>query len=182
MGTARQPEPVKLVVSILSGDEALLEEAEARLQEAFGPVDYRSGLLPFHHTAYYEPEMGPNLKRRIVAFQRLVDPGDLATIKGRTNALEAGWAVGGKRRVNLDPGYVDLAKLVLASTKDHGHRVYLGQGIYAEVTLQYRGGRFQPWPWTYPDYASEEYCRLFGEIRALYHAQLRSLRVASGRT
>jgi hypothetical protein len=77
---------------------------------------------------------------------------------------------------------VDLAKLVLASTKDHGHRVYLGQGIYAEVTLQYRGGRFQPWPWTYPDYASEEYCRLFGEIRALYHAQLRALRAASGRT
>lgn len=181
MGTARQPQPVKLVVSILGGDPALLEEAEACLEEAFGPVDYRSGLLPFHHTTYYEPEMGADLKRRIVAFQRLVDPGDLAAIKRRTNALEERWAVEGKRRVNLDPGYVDLGKLVLASTKNHAHRIYLGQGIYAEVTLHYRGGRFQPWPWTYPDYASEEYCRLFGEIRALYQAQSRALRAASGR-
>lgn len=182
MGTIHLPEPVKLVVSILGGDVALLEEAEAALQEAFGPVDYRSGLFPFHHTAYYEPEMGPDLKRRIVAFQRLVDPGDLPAIKRRTNALEGWWTVEGKRRVNLDPGYVDLGKLVLASTKNHAHRIYLGQGIYAEVTLHYRGGRFQPWPWTYPDYASEEYCRLFGEIRALYQAQLRALRVTSGRS
>lgn len=182
MGTARPPAPVKLVVSILGGDVALLDEAEACLQEAFGPVDYQSALLPFHHTTYYEPEMGPDLKRRIVAFQRLVDPGDLAAIKRKTNALEEQWAAEGKRRVNLDPGYLDLAKLVLASTKDHGHRIYLGQGIYAEVTLQYRGGRFQPWPWTYPDYASEEYCRLFQEIRTLYHAQLRALKAASGST
>ncbi len=180
MGTIRLPEPAKLVVSILGGDVALLEEAEAALQEAFGPVDYRTDLLPFHHTAYYEPEMGPDLKRRIVAFQRLVDPGDLSAIKRKTNALEERWAVEGKRRVNLDPGYVDLGKLVLASTKNHAHRIYLGQGIYAEVTLQYRSGRFQPWPWTYPDYASEEYCRLFGEIRALYQAQLRALRATSG--
>ncbi|MBC7223348.1 MAG: DUF4416 family protein [Anaerolineae bacterium] len=180
MGAIRQPKPVKLIVSILAGDPALLDEAEALLRDAFGPVDYRSDLLPFDHTTYYEPEMGPGLKRRIVAFQRLVDPGDLAAIKRQTNAMEERWAVGGKRRVNLDPGYVSLAKLVLATTKNHGHRIYLGQGIYAEVTLQYRSGRFQPWPWTYPDYASEVYCRMFGEIRARYLEQLRALGALSG--
>lgn len=180
MGTIRQPKPVKLIISILGGDPTLLDEAEALLQDVFGPVDYRSDLLPFDHTTYYEPEMGPNLQRRIVAFQRLMDPGDLATIKRRTNAMEERWAVGGKRRVNLDPGYVSLAKLVLATTKNHGHRIYLGQGIYAEVTLRYQSGRFQPWPWTYPDYASEAYCRMFGEIRALYLEQLRALGALSG--
>jgi hypothetical protein len=112
------------------------------------------------------------LVRRIWSFEPLVDPGALAAIKLSTNDLERAWSVDGRRRVNLDPGYVSLSKLVLATTKNHGHRVYLRDGIYAEVTLRYREGAFCPWPWTYPDYATAAYCALFGQIRRRYVAQL----------
>ena len=117
------------------------------------------------------------MQRQIVSFQRLVVPSDLASIKRQTNELEWSLAREDERRVNIDPGYVSLGKLVLASTKDHAHRLYLGQGIYGEVTLTYQRGRFRPWPWTYPDYADERYCALFDEIRNRYKVQLRGTRL-----
>lgn len=173
MGTAKQPQPVKLVASLFAGSQELLATARARLEETFGPVDSQSKLLTFDHTDYYTPEFGPGLVRVIMAFERLIDPGDLATIKRQTNAMEAEWLVEGRRQVNIDPGYVSLSKLVLASTKNHAHRIYLADGIYGEVTLNYRHGAFQGFPWTYPDYASPRYCALFEEIRDAYHRQLR---------
>jgi Domain of unknown function (DUF4416) len=173
MGTVREPEKVKLIASLLAGDPALLAEAKTALLPLLGPIDFESSLLPFDHTDYYTPEFGPGLVRQIVTFERLVDPADLSTIKRRTNDLEQSLVAGERRRVNIDPGYVSLGKLVLASTKNHGHRLYLGQGIYGEVTLTYQHGRFHPWPWTYPDYASDEYCALFDKIRERYKAQLR---------
>jgi hypothetical protein len=173
MGTACDPQPVKLIASLLSGKPGLLAEVKARVAQAFGPIDFESELLPFDHTDYYTPEFGPGLQRQIVAFARLVDPGELPAIKCQTNELEWSLAEVGKRRVNIDPGYVSLGKMVLASTKDHAHRLYLGQGIYGEGTLVYQRGRFRPWPWTYPDYGSEGYCALFNGIRERYKAQLR---------
>lgn len=174
MGETKAPKPVKLIVSAFAPGDTLLAEARKALVDAWGAVDWESERLPFDHTSYYQPEFGPGLVRRIWAFGRLIDPGALAAIKGRTNELEQRWAVDGKRRVNLDPGYVSMAKLVLATTKNHGHRIYLGQGIYAEVTLCYRDQAFRPWPWSYPDYATAEYCRLFEAIRRRYIEQLRA--------
>jgi hypothetical protein len=173
MGTARQTQPVKLVASLFAGRQPLLEAARTRLEGTYGPADYQSEWLSFDHTDYYRPEFGPDLVRMILAFERLIDPGDLAAIKQQTNALEAEWLVEGRRQVNIDPGYVSFSKLVLASTKNHAHRIYLAGGIYAEVTLHYRDRAFQGFPWTYPDYASPRYCALFQEIRDLYHRQLR---------
>jgi hypothetical protein len=173
MGQIREPKPVKLISSMFTADLELLEVARNKLSETFGPTDYESDLLPFDHTTYYAPEFGEGLMRKIVAFAELVDPGRLAEIKRLTNELETGWAREGKRRINLDPGYVSLAKLVLATTKNRGHRIYLGQGIYAEITLRYRNKTFQPWAWTYPDYASPPYITIFNHIRELYLAQLR---------
>ncbi len=173
MGTAREPQPVKLIVSLFAGEERLLAQAIAALHQLFGPLDFESDLLPFDHTDYYTPEFGPGLQRRIVAFERLIAPASLPAIKRQTNELEWSLAQEGKRRVNIDPGYVSLGKMVLATTKDHAHRLYLDQGIYGEVTLTYQQGRFRPWPWTYPDYASEAYCALFGRIREQYKEQLR---------
>ena len=174
MGTAKQPQPVKLIASLFAGRQALLEATRVRLEEILGPTDYQSELLPFDHTDYYAPEFGPGLVRLIVTFERLVDPGDLAAVKRQTNALEAEGLVDGRRQVNIDPGYVSLSKLVLATTKNHAHRVYLADGIYAEVTLHYRDGAFRPWPWSYPDYASPRYCTMFEAIRDLYRRQLRA--------
>jgi hypothetical protein len=173
MGQIKEPKPVKLISSMFTADRELLEVARNKLSEVFGPTDYESDLLPFAHTSYYAAEFGEDLMREIVAFAELVDPGRLAEIKRLTNGLEMGWARDGKRRINLDPGYISLAKLVLATTKNHGHRIYLGQGIYAEVTLRYRSKTFRPWEWTYPDYASSPYIAIFNHIRELYLAQLR---------
>jgi hypothetical protein len=174
MGQAKTPQPVKLIVSAFAPTDVMLGEAREVLCQVWGEVDYESELLPFDHTDYYTAEFGPGLVRRIWTFGPLIGPGQLAAIKTQTNALEQRWALDGRRQVNLDSGYVSPAKLVLATTKNHGHRIYLGEGIYAEVTLQYRDGAFRPWPWTYPDYGTRHYCELFEEIRGRYLAQLRA--------
>lgn len=173
MGTAREPAPVKLVASLMAGEAELFAAARAALEAAFGPLDFESDLLPFDHTDYYAAEFGTQLQRQFVTFERLIAPADLPAVKRRTNELEADLAQEGRRRVNIDPGYVSLAKLVLATTKDHAHRLYLGQGIYGEVTLTYQRGRFRPWPWTYPDYAADDCCALFMGIRERYRAQIK---------
>jgi hypothetical protein len=175
MGTAREPQPVKLIASLLTGELDLLDEVKGALAGAFGPIDFESELLPFDHTDYYTPEFGSGLQRQIVTFEDLVDPGELPAIKRRTNDLEWSMDRDGKRRVNIDPGYVSLSKMVLASTKNHAHRLYLGQGVYGEGTLTYQRGHFRPWPWTYPDYAGDRYCAMFEQIRERYKAQLREL-------
>lgn len=176
MGTPRKPDPAKLVVPMLATDAAILRLGERALSQEFGEIDLRSDDLPFTHTCYYEREMGAGLVRRIVSFATLVDPGALASIKHATNAIEAALARDGRRRVNLDPGYLTGAKLVLATTKNHAHRIYIGQDIYAEVTLVYHAGGFHPWPWTYPDYAEGIYNPILLQIRERYLAQLRELR------
>lgn len=173
MGKAREPRPVKLICSLFSANESLLAVARGALTDLLGPLDYQSEFLPFDHTRYYEREFGAGLLRQVVAFASLIAPERLAEIKHVTNDLEQTWLVDGRRRVNLDPGYVSLSKLVLATTKDYAHRIYLGQGIYAEVTLQFTHGAFQAREWTYPDYASPRYLAIFAEIRRRYADQLR---------
>jgi len=176
MGTAREPLPVKLIASLLTGEPELLARVREALAAGWGPIDLQSELLPFDHTDYYDAEFGPSLQRQIVAFERLISPAELPAAKRLANELEQSLAAEGRRRVNVDPGYVSLGKLVLATTKDHAHRLYLGQGVYGEVTLAYQQGRFRPWPWSYPDYGSEEYCALFGAVRERYKSQLRETR------
>ncbi|MBN1579219.1 MAG: DUF4416 family protein [Anaerolineae bacterium] len=178
MGTAKPPKPVKLIVSAFAPDDAFLQQIKPLLVDEWGTIDFESALLPFEHTPYYAQEFGHGLVRRVWAFEKLIDPGDLAAIKVRCNELEQRSALDGKRRINLDSGYISMAKLVLATTKNHGHRIYIGQspkavGIYAEVTLHYRDKAFRPWECTYPDYATPEYCDLFQTIRQQYVAQLR---------
>jgi len=120
------------------------------------------------------------LCRVLWSFETLLAPEALASVKRQTNTLERAFASwdgqGWRRRVNLDPGYVDLAKLVLATTKDRQHRLYLGQGMYAEVTLRFTGGHFVPWEWTYPDYRTPEYLSFFDTVRQRYRQQLTALR------
>ncbi|MEA3408181.1 MAG: DUF4416 family protein [Chloroflexota bacterium] len=178
MGEVKKPLPVKLIMPMFSRHEALFQKAEQALSERFGPTDYASSRLPFDHTTYYEKEMGSDLERQFLSFERLIDPGSIASIKAMTNELEEQWSRDGRRRINLDPGYIAPSKLVLATTKNHGHRIYLGQGIYAEVTLIYREGDFRPLPWTYPDYRTEAYREIMRAIREIYMAQLTRLRGA----
>jgi len=178
MGSIRAPLPVKLIVGMLAGSPQALDLGMVALAQTLGPVDYASDDLPFDYTDYYCAELGPHILRRFVAISDLVDPGRLADIKVQTNGLEDSLRQGGRRTVNLDPGYICGGKLVLATTKDNAHRIYLGQGIYAEVTLIYRGRRFCPLPWTYPDYASGDYDPILRVIRERYMDLLRASRAA----
>jgi hypothetical protein len=176
MGEPRLPRPVKLVCAVLAGQQAWLDAARAALEAAFGPVDMASDVWPFDCTDYYASEMGTNLLRRIYSFEGLVDPGDLKVVKHTTNRLEREVAAslpdGPRRPVNLDPGYVSLSKLVLATTKEYGHRVYLGSGIHAECTLTWRDGAFRPWEWTYPDYRRAGCLGFLAEVRGAYRDAL----------
>ena len=163
---------MKLFYTLLIAPTLSLEEIETVLAETYGVIALRSTPIPFTQTTYYEREMGTNLTRLYVAFDPLVSIAALAAVKHTTNQLEARWATSqGQRRVNIDPGYLDLAKVVLASTKDHSHRLYIGDGIFAEVTLRYRQHAFQPWEWTYPDYRVPATLTFFHQLRALYQRQ-----------
>jgi hypothetical protein len=170
---------VKLLAGMLSGDADLMLRATQLLKAEFGPADLVSELWPFDHTDYYEAELGAGLLRRFVSFEQLIAADRLADIKRATNELEERLAEDvlpdrPGRVVNIDPGYIAPSKLVLATTKDHGHRIYLGRGVYAEVTLRYRDGAWEAWPWTYPDYASGLYFAFFEDVRTRLKQQLDS--------
>ena len=169
MGKIRKYNPrVKLIIGFIYKDEAIFINAKDQLKRKFGKIDFTSMAMDFNYTDYYEAEMGKELKRRFISFQKLVPIQDLYQIKLYTNRLEAKLSNAKRRQVNIDPGYVDLAKLVLASTKDYAHRIFLRKGIFAEITLSFRGDSFSSNDWTYPDYRSKEYIDIFNQIRKLY--------------
>lgn len=168
-------EPVKLFVSVISKDEGLIDKALGALKERFGNAEYLSPVMPFDYTDYYEKEMGRELLRKIASFERTVSPGELPDIKMFTNAIEDSFLTeNGLRRINIDPGYLTLHNLVLASCKDFSHRVYLKGGVYGEVTLVFRHGEYAPLEWTYPDYRGEKLRGIFKEIRKVYQAKLKN--------
>jgi hypothetical protein len=170
MAEARPFAPAKLVCGILTADEALVRTSEERLAELFGPIDLRGPRIPFGWTDYYEAEMGAGLSRGFVSFERLVDPTRLAEIKIRTNALEAdlgGPALAGRRRVNLDPGCLSRAALIMATTKDFAHRVPLRDGIYAHLEVLMTRAGFKRLEWTYPDFRTPDYEPFFMKARAI---------------
>ena len=178
MGTPTPPPPVKLIIGLLSPDLTLFTQATTKLQESYGSIDIESVALPWTTTNYYREEMGENLLRKFVAFEPLLSPEALIGIKLATNILElslsGATAPDTPRRVNLDPGYLDASKLVLASTKNQAHRIYLAQGIYAEVTLLYHHGEFHPFLYTYTDYRWPDTYEFLCRVRNRYLAQLRA--------
>lgn len=174
MGKIKKHSPVKLIIGFIFKEEGMLKKVESILTRKFGKIDLSSEILPFEHTDYYEKEFGKNLKRKFISFKKLICPEDLPKIKIFTNKIEGKLTKNSSRLINIDPGYLDLAKLLLASAKDYKHRIYLQKGIYAEVTLFYQNKSFQIWDWTYPDYRSKEYIDIFNRIREVYANQLKN--------
>ena len=175
MGEIRVPLPVKLFVGLLTSFPEAVPESEEQLAELFGAVDLRSDAFPFDQTHYYDEEMGTPIYRHFLSFEKLIEPSEIAAAKIKTNDLEAAFAVQYSERqrpINLDPGYLEQSKIVLASTKNFFHRILISQGIYAEVTLHYQGGAWQTFPWTFPDYKTDRYSRFFTAMRDLYRDQL----------
>jgi len=172
----REPQPVKLIMSILGADMQAADQLIERLRHTFGDTDYVSESLNFDCTDYYKPEMGTGLQRRLVSFAKLIMPDELPAIKLATNELEDEFAgPDGKRELNIDPGYIALCHLILATGKAFTHRPYLRAGIYADMTLVYRAGRFQTLEWTFPDYGSEEMLKILTMLRERYFEQLKKL-------
>ncbi|MFQ5963645.1 MAG: DUF4416 family protein [Candidatus Scalinduaceae bacterium] len=171
MSEISYPKPVKLIIGILSGIKILLEDIEILLEKRLGKIDLKSEVFPFDYTDYYEKEMGVNILRKFLSFKNLIDPEEISSIKVWTNQLEDEFKQNKYdviRPINLDPGYLSHCNLILASTKDYYHRIYLQDGIYAEVTLFYQEGKYENLPWTYPDYKTEEYKDFFSKVRTLY--------------
>jgi hypothetical protein len=174
MSEPQAPDPVKLVIGAVTPDRALLEQVAPELERRFGPLDIVSVWMPFDRTDYYAAEMGPVLWRRMMAFKRLVDPGRLAGVKIATNELECRWTEAGRRRVNLDPGILSRERFVLATGKNFSHRIYLSEGIWADLTLVFHHGGFDSLPWTYPDYAAPQMRALLAMIRDKYCLDLKA--------
>jgi hypothetical protein len=176
MGQARQPQPVLLVVAVFSRHGPALAWADAELQRLYGPVGFASLPFEFTQTRYYEQTMGAGLRKQFLAFG-LVPADSLAAVKRQTDALEMRLATAGTypepRPLNLDPGILSLGKFMLATTKDQSHRVYLRDGIFAEVTLRYQAKTFEPWPWTYADYRQPAILSFFNQARVYYRGLLR---------
>jgi hypothetical protein len=177
MATPRRPDAVLLVVAAFSRHAEALAWGRCRLEDAFGPVGLAGPVYPFHQTAYYEATMGANLHKQLLAFRDLVAADALADLKLRTNALERELADSAAypepRPLNLDPGVLTLGKFLLATVKDQAQRVYLRDGIFAEVTLRYCDGAFEPWPWTYADYREPAVRAFLEEARRFYRDRLR---------
>jgi hypothetical protein len=185
MGTPRAVEPEQIVVAAFSRHPEALIWGRDHLVERLGPIALASPTYTFDQTNYYEASMGPGLVKQLWTFAQLVPPDALACLKVLTNTLERKLARAEihpeERPLNLDPGLLSLGKFVLATTKDQAHRIYLRDGIFAEVTLQFRAGSFQPWPWTYADYRLAVVTDFLREARDDYRRRLDALHAEEAR-
>lgn len=180
MGEIRKVDPVKLIAGIIYSDELFTGKAVNMMVSEYGDIDIETEPVKFDQTDYYTDEMGELLYRKFISFEKLIAPENLSTIKRFTNDIELRFSLPGcegpKRRVNIDPGYLELSKLVLASTKNFSHRIYLERGIYGEVTMMYRDNRFVALEWTYPDYQTRYAIDFLEEVRSRYNRQLKYCR------
>lgn len=171
MGKIQAPHPVKLFAGLLTLASEI-SKVETVLEKKWGVICAKSESRPFDYSRYYEAEFGPNLVRVFYVFSRNLSPEEIREYKIETNAIELEHAKEGHRLWNIDPGYIDLDKIVLATTKPATYRIYLGEGIYAQSTLFFKDGFFHPWPWTYRDYKEEWALNFFKDARNHFKTEL----------
>lgn len=178
MGDISQHKPVLLIAAVTSRHDVAFEWAAARATEAWGPIVKRSPIFDFTETDYYAATMGEDLRKQFLAFENLFAPEQIADTKHRSNDWESEFKsrfdFPEQRPINIDPGYVSEAKLVLVTTKDRDHRIYLRDGIFAEVTLHFRGRQWTHQRWTYPDYQRADFQEFFTECRIWLREKIRS--------
>ena len=176
----KDPKPVKLIVGILAADRNCLHAGVEAVIDKFGKTDLTSHVWPFAETDYYREQTGPTILRQFLCFEKLIHPEKLAKIKLKTNKLEKKLAktlgIPLPRPVNIDPGIIEPGKLVLATTKNFSHRIYIGKRMYAEVTLTFSKGVWQAFDYTFPDYRTPHYHEFFNRARTRLLEQLRSKR------
>lgn len=177
MWQLKDPQPVKLIVGILAANHQCLHTAIDALSDKLGRLDFSSDVWPFDKTDYYNEQIGPRILRKFVTVEKLIEPGKLAKIKIQTNKIEQKLAKSLSlplpRPVNLDPGIIEPSKLILASTKNFSHRIYIGKKMYAEVTLIYDKGKWRHFEYTFPDYRQQCYFDFFSKVRERLVEQLK---------
>jgi len=173
MSHPQPPAPAKLIVGLILKEKKRVLAVTKALEGAFGPIDLASPWLSFDFTTYYQTEMGTPLFRRLLSFKALIEQSALSQIKQLTNDLEKKWSDNEKRRINLDPGYLLAERFVLATGKNYSHRIYIGQEIYADLTLIYQKGAYQALPWTYPGYRQPNIQRFLLQVRSRYRHDLK---------
>ncbi len=176
MAEAQSFSPVKLICGIIASEVSIFDKAQNRLEDLYGLVDLVSPLIDFDFTDYYEKEMGKNLKRQFLSFKRLIPPESLSEIKLQTNKLEEELRREervSRRVANLDPGYLTMSSLIMATTKNYAHRIPLQSGIYSHLELLFTRKEIRTLSWTYPDYKTEEYQGFFREARKIYLTQIK---------
>ena len=173
MSAPEHPDPVKVFAAVLYARDADACEVERAMEGRWGSIDHRGEVVPFDVTDYYEPEMGGGLTRSIVSFADLVAPEDIVRLKLEANTIEEEFAHDGQRTVNIDVGYFDIHKIVLASCKYDAQKVHVGSGIYADIVCRFYEGSYVPYDWTFPDFRARFYDSDFAKIRAVYKAALR---------
>jgi hypothetical protein len=176
MANPQPPLPVKLFIAVLFKEQAVLEPARRLFVRHWGPIDFEGSDCLFDTTDYYEHEMGKPLFRRIVSFERLAKPTELVDMKLSCNAIEDGLKDGNSRTVNCDCGYLDHNKVVLASAKEAGQKIYIDKGIYADLSGRYKDGKYRPFEWSFPDFKDGRYDADLARIRSAYLEQLRDQR------
>lgn len=184
MSKPKEPHLVKLIIGLITPDNGganrITKPVLKKMEDRFGAIDILSERLDFSHTDYYKDEMGERLFRKIASFEKLIKPDLLPDIKLFTNSIEDEYLKeDGNRIINIDPGYISMEKMVLASCKNFSHRIYLINGVYADLTLIYKDGGFQPLEWTFPDYTATIMIRLLKEIRQRYAQQLQNMESTS---
>lgn len=168
MSQPAAPQAAKLVIGIFTNDQQLFCPVAESLTKLFGDIDLISPWIPFDYTSYYEREMGPGLMRRMTAFKQLITQDNLSAVKLKTNAIEREFSKNQKRSINIDPGFMLRERFVLATGKNFAHRIYIGDHIYADLTLIFQKGSFQTLPWTYPDYKATEMQSFLYRVRNKY--------------
>ena len=166
--------PVKFFIGALYSDEKILKIAITDAENTFGTVDLISTDFAFDFTNYYDDEMGKPIYRRFVSFSKLIEPGFLASAKFITNAIEDELRIDGLRKVNLDIGYIDYDKVILASAKYGIHKIFLADGIYADLALHYAKGHYQPYDWAFQDFKRPDYSPFFLKMRELFKRQIKA--------
>jgi len=174
MSILKKPLPVKLFFSIFAGSEEAINKVIKELEVVYGIIDITSAFMPFDETNYYEGEFGKGLIRKLIFFERLISPEEIVKVKKHAIDIEKKYTFGEKRLVNIDPGYISLSRVVLSTGKDYTHRIYLGEGVYADLTYIYKKKEgYVNLPWTYPDYAKSDMKYFFEQARKLLKEQLK---------
>lgn len=172
-------EPVKLFLGFLYSTNGPIEEAIQAIDLEIGKIDYRSSAFPFDQTDFYKEEMGEGLQRIFVSIERWIHPGELIGVKKTVGLIEDRFRVNGKRTVNIDPGYLDFTKVVLASHKTGGQKLYIQDDVFIDLVLYYHKNRYEPLPWSFPDFKSGIYDGVWNEIRSIYKKERRTRPVTS---